>query len=184
MCHILRHACHGHLVAIQNCITDWNCTHPRYSQRLADISSTMHTEPPWRSSVQNNLPRTHCVITAFKMVPPAGNRRQQRNTSWWSTGTRNSVQTRLTLQESRSYHDTEFLTGSTKSQNITTVPDEYWKHKWLYTRRKGYNHSSTLNLIPEGKISPENVIRFHLKATLRVRECFGVNNLGVELFKH
>jgi len=91
-----------------------NCTHPRYSQWLADISSAMHTEPPRRSPVQNNLPRTHGVITAFKMVPPVGNRRQQRNNSWWSTGTWNSSQTWLTCQESRSYHNTECLIGSTK----------------------------------------------------------------------
>jgi hypothetical protein len=91
-----------------------NCTHPRYSQGLADISSAMHTEPPRRSSVQNNLPRTHGVITAFKMVPPVGNRRQQRSNSWRSTGTWNSAQTRFIRQESRSYHNTECLIGSTK----------------------------------------------------------------------
>jgi len=111
---IQRHECKGQLLTRQNCITGWNCTHPRYSQRLADISSAMHTESPRRSSVQNNVPRTHGVITAFKMVPPVGNRWQQRNNSWWSTGIWNSAQTRLTRQESCSYHDTEFLIGSTK----------------------------------------------------------------------
>jgi hypothetical protein len=39
---------------------------------------------------------------------------------------------------------------------------------------KGYNHSSTPNLISEGKTSPDNAIRFHLTATLRVQERFGV----------
>jgi hypothetical protein len=148
----------------------------------------MHTEPPWRSSVQNNVPRTHGVITAFKMAPPVGNRWQQRNNSWWSTGKWNSAQTRLTRQESRSYHNTEFLMGSTKvaPKFLFLITKYYysWKHKGLYTWRKGYNHSSTPNLIPEGKASPDNAIRFHLIATLRVQECFGVNNLGVGLFKH
>ena len=117
---------------------DWNCTHPRYSQRLANISSAMHTEPPWRSSVQNNVPRTHGVITAFKMVPPVGNRRQQRNNSWWSTGTWNSAQTRLTRQESRSYHDTEFLIGSTKvaPKFLFLIIKYYYSSRWILEAQK------------------------------------------------
>jgi hypothetical protein len=152
----------------------------------------MHTESPRRSSVQNNLPRTHGVITAFKMVPPVGNRRQQRNNSWWSTGIWNSAPTRLTREESRSYHNTEFLIASTKVAQKIPLPN----HKILLQLQK--NIGSTKDCILEARgIITRAQLTSYLKAKLHPRIQFffisqspwksGMSwcyNFGVWLFIH